>query len=47
MPLDPVAPGVQNVWIQGIGCATGAINYLQSDHEINSRHDGPRQITLK
>ena len=23
--LDPVAPGVQNVWIQGIGCATGAI----------------------
>ncbi len=23
--LDPVAPGVQNVWIQGIGCATGAV----------------------
>ena len=23
--LDPIAPGVQNVWIQGIGCATGAI----------------------
>ena len=23
--LDPVAPGVQNVWIQGIGCATNAI----------------------
>ena len=23
--LDPVAPGVQNVWIQGIGCSTGAI----------------------
>ena len=23
--LDPIAPGLQNVWIQGIGCATGAI----------------------
>lgn len=23
--LDPVAPGVQNVWIQGIGCATDAV----------------------
>ncbi len=23
--LDPVAPGVQNVWIQGIGCATNAV----------------------
>jgi hypothetical protein len=23
--LDPSAPGVQNVWIQGIGCATDAI----------------------
>src|SRR5437773_11111363 len=23
--LDPLAPGVQNVWIQGIGCATDAI----------------------
>jgi hypothetical protein len=23
--LDPVAQGVQNVWIQGIGCATDAI----------------------
>jgi hypothetical protein len=23
--LDPDAPGVQNVWIQGIGCATAAI----------------------
>ena len=23
--LDPVADGVQNVWIQGIGCATNAI----------------------
>jgi hypothetical protein len=23
--LDPIAPGVQDVWIQGIGCATGAI----------------------
>jgi len=23
--LDPVAEGVQNVWIQGIGCSTGAI----------------------
>jgi hypothetical protein len=23
--LDLVAPGVQNVWIQGIGCATGAV----------------------
>jgi len=23
--LDPVAPGVQNVWIQGIGCATAAV----------------------
>ena len=23
--LDQVAPGVQNVWIQGIGCATGAV----------------------
>jgi hypothetical protein len=23
--LDPIAPGVQNVWIQGIGCATDAV----------------------
>jgi hypothetical protein len=23
--LDPVAPGVQNVWIQSIGCATDAV----------------------
>ena len=23
--LDPATPGVQNVWIQGIGCATGAV----------------------
>jgi hypothetical protein len=23
--LDPIAEGVQNVWIQGIGCATGAV----------------------
>jgi hypothetical protein len=23
--LDPFAPGVQNVWIQGIGCATDAV----------------------
>jgi hypothetical protein len=23
--LDPLAPGVQNVWIQGIGCATDAV----------------------
>lgn len=23
--LDPVAPGVQNVWVQEIGCATDAV----------------------
>jgi hypothetical protein len=23
--LDPIAPGVQNVWIQSIGCATDAV----------------------
>ena len=23
--LDPIAPGIQNVWIQGIGCATDAV----------------------
>jgi hypothetical protein len=23
--LDPVADGVQNVWLQGVGCATGAV----------------------
>jgi len=25
--LDPVAPGVQNVWIQGIGCGTAIANF--------------------
>jgi hypothetical protein len=24
--LDP-APGVQNVWVQGVGCATGAVHF--------------------
>ncbi len=25
--LDPVAPGVQNVWVQGIGCGTAIVNF--------------------
>lgn len=25
--LDPVAPGVQNVWVQGIGCGTAIANF--------------------
>lgn len=25
--LDPVAPGVQNVWIQTIGCGTAIVNF--------------------
>jgi hypothetical protein len=25
--LDPVAPGVQNVWIQGVGCGTATLNF--------------------
>ena len=25
--LDPVAPGVQNVWVQGVGCGDGIANF--------------------
>ena len=25
--IDNVVPGVQNVWIQGVGCATGAVHF--------------------
>ena len=25
--LDPVAPGVQNVWIQGIGCGSAVVSF--------------------
>ncbi len=25
--LDPVAPGVQNIWVQGIGCGTAIVNF--------------------
>ncbi|PYQ67095.1 MAG: hypothetical protein DMF54_05560 [Acidobacteria bacterium] len=25
--LDPVAPGVQNVWVQGVGCGTAITNF--------------------
>jgi hypothetical protein len=25
--LDPVLPGVQNVWVQGVGCGTGIANF--------------------
>jgi hypothetical protein len=25
--LDPVLPGVQNVWVQGVGCGTGVANF--------------------
>jgi len=25
--LDPVAPGVQNIWVQGVGCGSGIANF--------------------
>ena len=25
--LDPVAPGLQNVWIQGVGCGEAIVNF--------------------
>jgi len=25
--LDPIAPGIQNVWIQQVGCGTGIVNF--------------------
>jgi hypothetical protein len=25
--LDPVAPGIQNVWIQGVGCGEAVVNF--------------------
>jgi len=25
--LDPVTPGIQNVWIQQVGCGTGIVNF--------------------
>ena len=25
--LDPVLPGVQNVWVQGVGCGTAIANF--------------------
>jgi hypothetical protein len=25
--IDNVVPGVQNVWVQGVGCATGAVHF--------------------
>ena len=25
--LDPVAPGIQNVWIQQVGCGAGIVNF--------------------
>jgi hypothetical protein len=25
--LDPVLPGVQNVWIQGVGCGSAIVNF--------------------
>jgi hypothetical protein len=25
--IDSVVPGVQNVWVQGVGCATGAVHF--------------------
>jgi hypothetical protein len=25
--LDPGQPGIQNVWIQGVGCAEAAVNF--------------------
>ena len=25
--LDPVAPGIQNIWVQGVGCGTGIANF--------------------
>lgn len=28
--LDDVAEGVQNVWIQGVGCGTGNVNFSQA-----------------
>ena len=28
--LDPALPGVQNVWIQGVGCATAIVNFSAS-----------------
>ena len=27
--LDDVADGIQNVWIQGVGCGTGKVNFSQ------------------
>jgi hypothetical protein len=30
MTGDPGIPGIQNVWIQGVGCATSAIVHFSS-----------------